>query len=57
MGYFFLCLQLAVYNQPDGPCLRCLFPTPPPAHTVSNCSDGGVLGVGKFNKVMYNSEL
>lgn len=38
--------QLTVYNyRPvDGPCYRCLFPTPPPPDTVTNCSDGGVLG-------------
>ena len=28
-----------------GPCFRCLHPVPPPAASVSNCSDGGVLGV------------
>lgn len=28
-----------------GPCYRCMFPTPPPAETVTNCADGGVLGV------------
>ncbi|EDQ90439.1 uncharacterized protein MONBRDRAFT_21348 [Monosiga brevicollis MX1] len=36
--------QLIVYNHKGGPCYRCLFPKPPPAHTVTNCSDGGVLG-------------
>src|SRR5690554_237000 len=39
--------QLTIYNYRDGPCYRCLFPTPPPSETVTNCSDGGVLGVGK----------
>ncbi|XP_022189805.2 adenylyltransferase and sulfurtransferase MOCS3 [Nilaparvata lugens] len=37
--------QLTVYNHNGGPCYRCLYPTPPPPHTVSNCSDAGVLGV------------
>uniref|UniRef100_A0A672RIC7 Adenylyltransferase and sulfurtransferase MOCS3 n=1 Tax=Sinocyclocheilus grahami TaxID=75366 RepID=A0A672RIC7_SINGR len=37
--------QLTVYNCRGGPCYRCLYPTPPPAETVTNCSDGGVLGV------------
>lgn len=41
--------QLTVYNFNDenisSPCYRCLFPKPPPAGTVTNCSDGGVLGV------------
>ncbi|XP_055595331.1 adenylyltransferase and sulfurtransferase MOCS3-like isoform X1 [Uranotaenia lowii] len=36
--------QLTVYNYKDGPCYRCLFPTPPPPETVTNCGDGGVLG-------------
>ncbi|ORY44786.1 hypothetical protein BCR33DRAFT_679299, partial [Rhizoclosmatium globosum] len=37
--------QLTVYNHNDGPCYRCIFPNPPPPETVTNCSDGGVLGV------------
>jgi adenylyltransferase/sulfurtransferase len=38
--------QLTVYNYDSNtPCYRCLFPTPPPAGTVTNCSDGGVIGV------------
>ena len=28
-----------------GPCYRCLFPKPPPPETMTNCSDGGVLGM------------
>ncbi|KAG8444505.1 hypothetical protein GDO86_009607 [Hymenochirus boettgeri] len=37
--------QLTVYNYQQGPCYRCLFPTPPPSETVTNCADGGVLGI------------
>nr|XP_060628087.1 adenylyltransferase and sulfurtransferase MOCS3 [Anolis sagrei ordinatus] len=37
--------QLVVYNHQGGPCYRCLFPKPPPPETVTNCADGGVLGV------------
>ncbi|XP_055012844.1 adenylyltransferase and sulfurtransferase MOCS3 [Boleophthalmus pectinirostris] len=37
--------QLTVYNYKGGPCYRCLYPVPPPPETVTNCSDGGVLGV------------
>ena len=36
---------MTVYNHAPGPCYRCLFPTPPPPETVTNCSDGGVVGV------------
>ncbi|XP_054268273.1 adenylyltransferase and sulfurtransferase MOCS3 [Macrosteles quadrilineatus] len=36
--------QLTVYNHAGGPCYRCLYPQPPPPHTVTNCSDAGVLG-------------
>ncbi|ORX96700.1 hypothetical protein K493DRAFT_217020 [Basidiobolus meristosporus CBS 931.73] len=37
--------QLTIYNYNGGPCYRCLFPTPPPPESVTNCADGGVLGV------------
>ncbi|NXJ24768.1 MOCS3 sulfurtransferase, partial [Dicrurus megarhynchus] len=37
--------QLVVYNYRGGPCYRCLFPQPPPPDAVTNCADGGVLGV------------
>ena len=37
--------QVTVFNLNDGPCYRCLFPTPPPIDTVPTCAEGGVLGV------------
>ncbi|XP_048205583.1 adenylyltransferase and sulfurtransferase MOCS3 [Perognathus longimembris pacificus] len=37
--------QITVYHYDGGPCYRCVFPQPPPAETVTNCADGGVLGV------------
>ena len=41
--------QLTVYNyQNETACYRCLYPNAPPAGTVTNCSDGGVLGVGNY---------
>lgn len=36
--------QLTVYHYLGGPCFRCIHPKPPPPETVTNCSDGGVLG-------------
>ena len=29
----------------EGPCYRCLFPTPPPPELAPSCAEGGVLGV------------
>ncbi|KAK0050293.1 adenylyltransferase and sulfurtransferase MOCS3 [Biomphalaria pfeifferi] len=37
--------QLTVYHHDGGPCYRCLYPQPPPSEAVTNCSEGGVLGV------------
>ena len=37
--------QVSVFGAPDGPCYRCVFPTPPPPGTVPSCAEGGVLGV------------
>lgn len=37
--------QASVFNFNDGPTYRCLFPEPPAAGTVPNCSEAGVLGV------------
>lgn len=36
--------QLTVYNHLSSPCYRCLYPQPPPANAVNNCSSSGVLG-------------
>ncbi len=37
--------QLSVFGATNGPCYRCVHPEPPPAGSVPNCSEGGVLGV------------
>mgnify|MGYP000111693971 CR=1 FL=1 len=37
--------QVSVFNFNDGPTYRCVFPTPPKAGEVPNCSQIGVLGV------------
>lgn len=37
--------QLTVYcHGDDGPCYRCMYPTPPPVASCARCSDAGVLG-------------
>ncbi|KAJ6618264.1 hypothetical protein B0H10DRAFT_2164185 [Mycena sp. CBHHK59/15] len=37
--------QLCTYNLgPDGPCYRCLFPTPPARELVGTCEEAGILG-------------
>ena len=37
--------QASVFATENGPCYRCLFPTPPPPGLVPSCAEGGVLGV------------
>lgn len=37
--------QASVFATKDGPCYRCLYPTPPPPGMVPSCAEGGVLGV------------
>ncbi|HKG57151.1 MAG TPA: molybdopterin-synthase adenylyltransferase MoeB [Candidatus Limnocylindrales bacterium] len=37
--------QLTVFQPYDGPCYRCLYPTPPPPELAPGCSVAGVLGV------------
>jgi sulfur-carrier protein adenylyltransferase/sulfurtransferase len=37
--------QVTVFSPGDGPCYRCLFPTPPPPELAPSCAEGGVLGV------------
>lgn len=37
--------QISVFNYKNGPTYRCLFPDPPKANSIPNCSDIGVLGV------------
>jgi sulfur-carrier protein adenylyltransferase/sulfurtransferase len=36
--------RVTVLAAADGPCYRCLWPTPPPAHAIPTCSEAGVLG-------------
>ena len=37
--------QVTVFEPGEGPCYRCLFPTPPPPELAPSCAEGGVLGV------------
>src|SRR3954462_11192209 len=37
--------QLSVFKPHDGPCYRCLYPTPPPAELAPSCGAHRVLGV------------
>ena len=37
--------QVTVFKPDEGPCYRCLYPSPPPPELAPSCSEGGVLGV------------
>ena len=37
--------QISTFVPFEGPCYRCLYPTPPPAELAPSCSANGVLGV------------
>ena len=37
--------QISTFLPFEGPCYRCLYPTPPPAELAPSCGDNGVLGV------------
>ena len=37
--------QVTVFDAPNGPCYRCVHPTPPEPEAVPSCAEGGVLGV------------
>ena len=37
--------QLSIFAPYEGPCYRCLYPTPPPAELAPSCGANGVLGV------------
>ena len=36
---------VTVFKPVDGPCSRCLYPSPPPPELAPSCAEGGVLGV------------
>jgi molybdopterin/thiamine biosynthesis adenylyltransferase/rhodanese-related sulfurtransferase len=37
--------QISTFIPYEGPCYRCLYPSPPPAELAPSCSENGVLGV------------
>ena len=37
--------QISTFMPYEGPCYRCLYPTPPPPEMAPSCSENGVLGV------------
>jgi adenylyltransferase/sulfurtransferase len=37
--------QASVFDVNNGPCYRCLYPSPPPPGLVPSCAEGGVMGV------------
>lgn len=37
--------QVTTFVPFEGPCYRCLYPEPPPAHLAPSCSEAGVLGI------------
>ena len=44
---------------PNGPCLQCLFPDPPPTYCVGTCAENGIIGVvpGIFGALQANEVL
>jgi molybdopterin/thiamine biosynthesis adenylyltransferase/rhodanese-related sulfurtransferase len=51
--------QVTVFKPHEGPCYRCLFPTPPPPEMAPSCAEGGVLGVlpGIIGSLQANEAL
>jgi sulfur-carrier protein adenylyltransferase/sulfurtransferase len=51
--------QITVFKPFEGPCYRCLFPTPPPPELAPSCAEGGVLGVlpGIIGSLQANEAL
>ncbi len=37
--------QITIFDAANGPCYRCLYPSPPSPESVPSCAEGGVLGV------------
>lgn len=37
--------QVTTFDPTRGPCYRCLYPEPPPAHLAPSCAEAGVVGI------------
>ena len=51
--------QATVFLPEEGPCYRCLFPTPPPPGLVPSCQEAGILGVlpGVIGAIQANEAI
>src|SRR6185369_14423923 len=51
--------QISTFVPFEGPCYRCLYPTPPPPEMAPSCSANGVLGVmaGTMGTLQANEVL
>lgn len=51
--------QVSVFNVNNGPCYRCLFPSPPPVGVAPSCSQAGVIGVlpGMIGTIQANEAI
>ena len=51
--------QVSLFWSKEGPCYRCLHPTPPAPGSVPSCAEGGVLGVlcGAIGSIQTNEAI
>ena len=51
--------QASIFWSKEGPCYRCINPTPPPPGSVPSCAEGGVLGVlcGTIGSIQSNEAI
>lgn len=51
--------QITILGCADGPCYRCIHPTPPPADLIPNCAESGILGIlpGVIGTLQANEAL
>ena len=51
--------EVSVFWSKQGPCYRCIHPTPPPPGSVPSCAEGGVLGAlcGAIGSIQSNEAI